>query len=95
MGAIVLAGGSLTACSSEAVAPGHAVEEARRDPEQETAPPAPSGARAVALEILTGNYAVPVCNANPDPCCRFPDLPRCHADAGAEGGSDGACEASE
>jgi hypothetical protein len=42
-----------------------------------------------------GSYVVPMCNANPDPCCRFPDLPQCHADAGGDGGSDGACEASE
>jgi hypothetical protein len=112
MGAIVLAGGSLAACSGEDETSGVA-REATSGAEPTRVRPGPSGARAtssaapaapnVARAALASEgrvpsgYFVPMCNANPDPCCRFPDLPECRVDAGAPddaGARDDAAEAS-
>ncbi len=79
--AIVLAGGSVAGCSD----PREAAEQPQQSP-----PPAPRAPVVdhYALEATDAGAAgprrplVPACNANPDPCCRNPDLPGCDADAG-------------
>jgi hypothetical protein len=92
MMAIVLAGGSVTTCSdasevdTTALSQGGestAVDASARTPE----PPSTTPIRHVQLKGAAPSmgYAIPPCNANPDPCCRNPDLPGCHADAGASG----------
>ena len=104
IGAIVVAGGSLAACSGDGDGAGLVRQETASGAEPSRAPAAPSVPRAaVASEGLqTGGYFIPVCNANPDPCCRNPDLPECPRDAGpvvdaavVDAGSDGACHAHE
>jgi hypothetical protein len=84
--AIVLAGGSVTGCASAAdpgdaglpdPAPGSTIEPA----EPVVAPtPVPNvKLRPISTEQqpLKPRVRIPVCNANPDPCCRFPDSPEC------------------
>lgn len=92
MMAIALAGGSVAACSEaaapvdvEGTAPAPADEQSAGGP---AAPPALTVSPALASEMEgtyapARGYAIPRCNANPDPCCRMPDLPECVArDAG-------------
>lgn len=74
MMAIALAGGSIAACA-DAPDPAGA-DGAEREPMV--------GAHLVMRVPVEarGAYGIPLCNANPDPCCRNPDLPGCAHDAG-------------
>lgn len=80
MMAIALAGGSIAACADA---------------------PDPAGADGTASEQMVGAhlvmhvpvdtrrpYGIPLCNANPDPCCRNPEMPGCARDAGAVDAGD-------
>jgi hypothetical protein len=97
IGAIVVAGGSLAACGGDGDGGGLVREAATTGALPSRAPAAPSVARAAsASDGLQTGYAIPMCNANPDPCCRLPDLPECQRDAGPEdAGAEGACDAHE
>jgi hypothetical protein len=86
--AIALAGGSVAACAEEAD-PGvtDTVAPTSGDTTSgSTAPPLPGDSllHDVMLgdNLRRGGYVIPPCNANPDPCCRNPDLPMCQVDAG-------------
>jgi hypothetical protein len=102
MMAIALAGGSVAACSEavgpvdvEGTAPAPADDHAARG---SATPPALMVTPAIDTAVVPASdppprgYTIPRCNANPDPCCREPDLPECQArDAGggdAGGGGD-------
>jgi hypothetical protein len=92
MVAIALAGGSIAACSDGAELPGGRLEQTGGAAPDASAAHAPNNINParVAPEkfpILTG-YAVPACNANPDPCCRLPGWPGCGADAGGDGAGE-------
>jgi hypothetical protein len=81
MTAILLAGGSLAACGGSAPTEGVDSPQAelpgKDDPRLVTPEPLPRPSAAA----LQPRYRVPLCNANPDPCCRFPQAPVCHAPA--------------
>jgi hypothetical protein len=98
---MVLAGGSMGACSGESAEP-LAVRQGHEEATASRAPATPNVSRAVASEGLDdgSGYAIPMCNANPDPCCRFPDLPECNVDAGPEAdvddaGAEASCDGSK
>lgn len=84
--AIVLAGGSVTGCAS-AADPGDAgLPEVSTGPTSGPLEPGPSPAPAILIErspavlpqqIGRPRSRIPICNANPDPCCRSPDAPEC------------------
>jgi hypothetical protein len=92
MTAIVIAGGSIAACA------GRTEKQGESGPDRAQGGPAALGSSHDAAPTPTspgerlraplpegrvsGGWAVPACNANPDPCCRFPDGPTCHVDAG-------------
>jgi hypothetical protein len=102
MGAIVMAGGSIAACSGEGNDAGLVQQNDTQVTLQPSrAPAAPSVPRvAIASDglVTPSGYHIPICNANPDPCCRFPDMPECQRDAGAppeDAAPDGACDAQE
>lgn len=85
--AIVLAGGSVAGCAS-AADPGDAgMPDAEPRTSVEPFEPAidPAPAPVHLAEVSTERppppkprVRIPVCNANPDPCCRLPDSPECH-----------------
>lgn len=87
--AIVLAGGSVTGCAS-AADPGDAgTPEAgprpSAEPSQVGVGPMPTILVNLAPEppppaapTTEPRVRIPLCNANPDPCCHFPDAPECH-----------------
>jgi hypothetical protein len=108
MAAIALAGGSLASCvggghTAEVLddhvppTPGEPNLEATRStdaaPEAALTPlrarPAvwPNALRPPPVHII------PICNANPDPCCRFPDMCRDAGKDAGDAGKDAACDA--
>lgn len=91
MTAIVLAGGSVAACAGSAAPDDAAGSQTEAQAQQRGAPSRPNvGAmlrvQPVRLPEPSAQPApqlgptvvhVPICNANPDPCCRSPDAPGC------------------
>jgi hypothetical protein len=81
--AILLAGGSLAACGgsppTEGVDSPQAEQPRKGEPRLVPLEPLP---RPSASQVQP-RYGVPLCNANPDPCCRFPQAPECRAPARA------------
>jgi hypothetical protein len=103
MMAIALAGGSVAACSSEIADPTDVTSTVPAGGLGSgwSAVPAPRGNSTVdrvltATRFPGGGFVIPPCNANPDPCCRNPDLPQCPVpdagspDAGSEAAGDDA-----
>jgi hypothetical protein len=96
MMAIALAGGSVAACSQapdptdvEGTAPAPGEDNAS------SSSAAFPGARKFSTvdRLVTGDdapprFTIPRCNANPDPCCRNPDMPGCPVDAGTQDDAD-------
>jgi hypothetical protein len=85
--AIVLAGGSVAGCAS-AADPGNdaGTSDASNRPIGTPTEPVVIPATTIRVEKLREapppakpRYRVPVCNANPDPCCRAPQSPECAA----------------
>lgn len=91
--AIVLAGGSVAGCAS-AADPGVDAGTAEPSPQSSgsvsvsgnSAEPLVDPAATIPLVKLPEvparprrRYQVPICNANPDPCCRAPNSPECAA----------------
>jgi hypothetical protein len=89
--AIVLAGGSVAGCASAAdpgdagmpdAAPRSSLEPSIEVLDAGVVRPTPRVIVNVLPEGLPAaqkpRVRIPVCNANPDPCCRFPDAPECH-----------------
>jgi hypothetical protein len=90
--AIVLAGGSVAACSDPSEVDKTALSQGGESKAADASAGKPQLVGTVPihptqLEVAAPSmgYVIPPCNANPDPCCRNPDLPGCHADAGASG----------
>jgi hypothetical protein len=94
MMAIVLAGGSVAACSEGSEVDTSGASQQQRESTTAGASASAPGSLVEGLSPLVRalpqraapsmGYRIPPCNANPDPCCRNPDLPGCQVDAGAD-----------
>lgn len=83
--AIVLAGGSVAGCASAADPVDAGLPDVSPGSTGGPSEPGPSPA-AILIErspavlpqhVTRPRYRVPLCNANPDPCCRSPESPEC------------------
>jgi hypothetical protein len=87
MMAIVLAGGSITACSERADSTGVDGATPSRSAGSVPDPTVVTPLLELPLQDAAAQspvYRIPRCNANPDPCCHDPTLPGCGVDGGDE-----------
>lgn len=86
--AIVLAGGSVAGCASAADPADGGLPDVSPGSTSGLPEPGPSPAAEILIErspaVLPQHVGrprsrIPICNANPDPCCRSPDAPECES----------------